>query len=307
MEFFDYSEHPLDEKEIEVLFKTAFNRQLNTDYWGSNYWEWRFKNNPSYDKKYICYAKENGLLVSYYAVSPVSFTVDGIDKDVALSMMTMTHPDFRRRGIFRQLAKRVYQNLKEDGFYGIYGFANTTSHYTFRKHLNWQHLNSMINLKYSLGDKKEENTYRHNLINCKDLDLIERTFKSDKITVKKSAQFLKWRLIDNPVNDYFLFKCQNGTLIIYKFYNEKELDVVDYVGAADHFFADFKEFTDEVGCFYAINIWMNIHSNQYLELEKLRYHPDRFNSYLCFLPLNSDAAALEYKNWRIGMIDSDVF
>ena len=52
MEFFNYNEHPLAEEEIEALFKAAFNRKMDTDYWGSNYWEWRFKNNPSYDKKY---------------------------------------------------------------------------------------------------------------------------------------------------------------------------------------------------------------------------------------------------------------
>jgi len=307
MEFFDYDKVPLDEKEIETLFKAAFNRQLDTDYWGSNYWQWRFKDNPSSDKLYISYAKEDGILVAYYAVSPIAFSVNGENKKVALSMMTMTHPNFSGKGLFRKLAKRVYQNLKEDGFYGVYGFANTNSHYNLRKHLNWQDLNCMITLKYSLANKKEGDTYKHEIIKNNDLGLIEKLFECSKIRANRSREFLKWRLIDNPVNNYYLFKCEQGTQIIYKRYNNQEIDVVDYVGSDENFFSDFKKFTLKVGNTYDINIWINLHTNQHLELEKLRYKPDRFNSYLGFIPLNSDDFALQYKNWRITMLDSDIF
>ena len=96
-----YHNKPLSIDLIKDTFEASFNIIFDKEYW-----QWRFLNNPNNKKTYISYIVENGVLAAYYAVSPMIIIIDGKEEKVALSNMTMTHPDFRGRGYFKKLWSR---------------------------------------------------------------------------------------------------------------------------------------------------------------------------------------------------------
>lgn len=97
MEIRDYK--PGDEKQILKLFEYSFGKKLPEEYW-----HWRFIDNPQ-KQIMIKLMWDKEILAGHYAVSPIEMIVHGEKILTALSMTTMTHPDYIGKGIFTQLAK----------------------------------------------------------------------------------------------------------------------------------------------------------------------------------------------------------
>jgi hypothetical protein len=297
IEFRDYDQEPLKIENIKHLFELSFKRKFNIDNW-----RWRFENNPVQERVYISYAFEKNKLISYYAVSPQIFNVKSENKKMALSMMTMTHPEFSGRGLFRKLAENVYKNLKEDGFNCVYGFANTNSHYGFRKYLNWQDLTAVYNLKHdSTNINNKEIIHKPTVYNSNNIII------NNNISSKLNKEIYDWRFVKNPNHNYFEFITSNKSKFIYKIYNKDTLDIVYHFSSSNKFSVDLMEFLKYFSSTFKINIWINLNSEKHIIAEKLKFKPSSFNSYLGIIPLNSDEYIMDYKNWDINMMNSDIF
>ncbi|MCK4501006.1 GNAT family N-acetyltransferase [Candidatus Babeliales bacterium] len=317
IEFF--FEKELSLKMIADTFKKTFNQKFDFEYWN-----WRFKNNPNNEKIYINYIIENGILAAYYAVSPCVIEIEskGIFK-IALSNMTMTHPDFQGRGYFKKLAFELYNVLKQDGFVGVYGFANVNSHYGFRKYLNWVDLASLNIFKTSktsfrnflLKDKENYNFKNFNLDN-KNLEITKTlSFKTNKIHLVRDIKNLYWRFFSNPSQTYFGLKINEGQtvagLILYKLFGD-EIDIMEYF-----FNPGFEEQRYNIlgiGIEYLmnkykgnLNIWSNLYTQEHLMLEKLGFKELEFNSYFGIIPFVDNQELLDIKNWHYRFMDSDIF
>ena len=81
----------------------------------------------------------DGRPAGFYGVVPMRVRCDGRESLAALSLLTMTHPQYRGRGIFRGLATRLYADLARYGFAFVYGFPNDNSQPTFLSALGWTH------------------------------------------------------------------------------------------------------------------------------------------------------------------------
>jgi len=154
-----YFDQPVDIELISDTFLSAFKVPLDV-----KTWEWRFLTNPVTNKVYINYIIINNVLAAYYAVSPVTILVDEKPQKIALSNMTMTHPEHQGKGYFKTLALDMYAKLKDDGYLGVFGFANQNSHYGFRKNLGWNDLTGLNNFSVN------NNTFRTDLLK-KDIQL----------------------------------------------------------------------------------------------------------------------------------------
>ena len=311
-----YHNKPLPIDLIKDTFEASFNILFDKEYW-----QWRFLNNPNSKKTYISYIVENGVLAAYYAVSPMIIIIDGKEEKVALSNMTMTHPDFRRRGYFKKLAQNLFDNLKAEGFIGVFGFANHNSHYGFRKYLNWQDLSSLNLFQVKASDfrniKIKENniTFKIEKITDKILENIPNLQSTDEKTIhlKRDNFNIKWRLKNNPSNSY---KVQVG---------KKNNKIVSLL-----FFKEFKDEIDVMEIFYnndinnavllsncmsnlisttnaTINLWSNLHSDEHINLEKQGFQETGFNTYFGVIPFTENKTILDYKNWHYRFIDSDIF
>jgi GNAT superfamily N-acetyltransferase len=100
-------------------------------------WRWQFVDNPA-GAGYIRLADHAGLVVGQYAAIPTRFRVGGVDRTLAMSCDTMTHPAYQKQGIFVTLARELYAAIAErHGITTVWGFPNDASHPGFVGKLGW--------------------------------------------------------------------------------------------------------------------------------------------------------------------------
>lgn len=60
------------------------------------------------------------------------------DYHTGLSGTTMTHPEYRGKGLFPVLARSTYARMKAANMAMVWGFPNAMSHRGFVRNLNWE-------------------------------------------------------------------------------------------------------------------------------------------------------------------------
>src|SRR6185312_8205359 len=97
-----------------------------------------------YDTAYtgVCYtgfmAYNDELPISYYGVIPCFIKYDDKIILAAQSADTMTHPRYRNKGLFVELATLTYHLCGDTGIQLVFGFPNQNSLHGFINKLGWQ-------------------------------------------------------------------------------------------------------------------------------------------------------------------------
>ena len=76
-------------------------------------------------------------IVGQYVVIPIRVLLRGEEKMGSLSLNTLTHPKYRRMGIFTTLANLTYKKCKNENIVLTYGFPNQNSYSGFIKKLGF--------------------------------------------------------------------------------------------------------------------------------------------------------------------------
>lgn len=76
--------------------------------------------------------------IAFYGVIPCFMLIDGKEVLCAQSADTMTHPDYRNKGLFVQLANRTFELCTQVGVKFLFGFPNQNSLPGFINKLGWQ-------------------------------------------------------------------------------------------------------------------------------------------------------------------------
>jgi hypothetical protein len=124
-----------DEQAICALFERVFHKSMGT--LGSlDDWRWEFVDNPV-GPRMIKLAWDGPRLVGHYAVAPRRIWIEGRERLGALSLDSMTDPDYGRQGIFSATGEACYASMAERGFELVYGFPNGNSIAGIERHLGW--------------------------------------------------------------------------------------------------------------------------------------------------------------------------
>jgi GNAT superfamily N-acetyltransferase len=128
-------------------------------------WDWAFLENPCTDKLYYLVVDTGDRLAAQYAAVPVAMQHEGRSIRGLLSMFTATDPDFQRQGLFRSLAKRLYEDAA-DTCPLVFGFPNEQSAPSFYKHLGWVDLRPYPQLRRPLRNagRHDDGSWRNALI-----------------------------------------------------------------------------------------------------------------------------------------------
>lgn len=306
-----------DEKAILELFELIFKKPMS-----EKYWFWRFQDNPA-GKHLIKLMWNEGQLVGHYAVSPVFMNVNSKKVLTALSMSTMTHPDFGGRGIFKELSLSLYDLLENKlDVKSIWGFPNTNSHYGFIKNLKWEDIAIISTLTLNVNKwnpsqsdtiKIVENFQPHHVA------LLKYIIGNEKISVDRNLDYLQWRYTNNPSNKYTIFEYENEgktQFLVTKIYpsqtkeNMQDIFIMEY-GVSDHnllpaFIQHIKShYNDTIENFA---IWCNLHDPKHIQLEKLGFILQGKQTFLSARSINVENDDIkDYKNWYISFGDSDVY
>ncbi len=307
-----------DEIAILELFRIVFGKEMS-----SKYWNWRFVNNPFSNELFIELMWDGDKLVGHYAVSPVEMMINGNTEKTALSMTTMTHPEYGGRGIFSQLAESLYGKLSKSNYRMVWGFPNNNSHYGFNKNLLWSDiavqgmmtLSAKSFLRFMNTDAVGISIRKMEEIESKLLFQLNSSAKNIKIN--KTKEYIQWRYFDNPTAIYKMVRSQDSRgIIIYKVIpsftdrNQSEIDIMDVafdneISVLASLLASVYNTEESVIQF---NLWDSLFSVNQIIFEKIGFRLSAPLTYLGYRALSSPDRNLgEYRNWDMSFSYSDIF
>lgn len=303
-----------DETNILDLFQQSFNRNLEL-----SYWKWRYKDNVL-NKYLIRLAMEHNTLAAHYALSPTRLYIDGKIRNSALSMTTMTHPDYRGLGLFTKLASELF-DMEKDSLEVIYGVANENSLKGFLKYLQFSLIKDISIFEINLANKVFSDSLNCNEITKFDSkfdELMKNISRKYKVILSRDSRYLNWRFITNPTNNYKVFSYEkNGELLGYvitKVYKNGEIatgDIVDILSADKHAFISLIEKACLDFCMNNItNVKMWMTDEAYIRILNDMGFKSTDEKFHFIVRNNSEFtpdSTLDFSNWYVTMSDIDIF
>jgi len=296
------------------LFCKAFDRKIDI-----SYFKWRYLDNPL-QEILMSFEMDGEKLIGNYSASPCMLGYNGKEFKSALSMTTMTDPDYTKKGIFKKLAKELYEKLMVENYKFVWGFPNNNSHLGFRKKLDWFDIYEMptmiLDLK-SLRQKKittKTEILRDDLF---DLDYSLTQNYLDRIYVKKNKSYLKWRYLSNPLNEYENYVILDENVVssycVIKIYEKESIDIVDLQAIneanVDNLLQAIVKSANQKKI-KMINTWapLNFFSrNVFDKLGFINHIPITYFGAKPLQIIGTELPLYDYSHWYIQMGDSDVY
>lgn len=97
-------------------------------------------------------AFDGDKMVAHYVCIIKQLLIDGRVVNGILSMATVTHPEYRGRGLFKTLAKMTYDYARDNGYEFVIGVANANSFPGFMKYFPFQSV-GQLELKVGYGNR----------------------------------------------------------------------------------------------------------------------------------------------------------
>lgn len=115
-------------KDIEELFVAVYKKKSAQNYFSKKY------DTAFTGVSYIGYIAYKGKTpIAFYAVIPCFVQYENEIILAAQSADTMTHPEYRGKGLFIILAKKCYELCKKNNISFVFGFPNQNSYHGFIK------------------------------------------------------------------------------------------------------------------------------------------------------------------------------
>jgi predicted N-acetyltransferase YhbS len=235
-----------DQEGIYELLKIVYpNEQYDYDKW-LRQWHWMYRENPVGDG-YIWVADDNGRIVGHSAAIPIMMKIGGSLIRGRLASNAMTHPDYRRQGMYRILTKHKIDELVENGLRIAYDFGGKSPTYpidakyfeafsvcTTRalvKPYNWRNTlqakftNPLLVTLGAIGGNLMQNVFYRakktpaaqglSIVNTTQFDsrindLWSRVFDQYQIIVVRNQDYLNWRYVSIPDITYTILVAENA-------------------------------------------------------------------------------------------------
>lgn len=267
----------------------------------------RYIENP-YEDLLMCVAEENGKIVANYSVVPVRAEIDGEKYKAALSLNTMTHPEYEGRGLLIKLAGLLYEHMEKENYAFVYGFPNYLSNGILCAKLGWKDVYEIPTLELRVKDNKRipeikesfESSWNGLLAN-----------NSRNICVCKEEQYLNWRYRKHKTNHYQMLRLSEHNWCIYHVFGTEinmtefhyeNLDVLkQIISQIYHVACDNK--------LEKITVWSPTNTDEHFLFERYGFSNTRPIRYFGVKKLAYEGTADIYdsRNWRIFMGDDNVY
>lgn len=204
------------------------------------YYRWKYKKNI-FGKPVVWIAENDGKIISYFAILPRRFWMNGKDIFAGQHLDAFMHPDYQGKGIFRDIIKNAFAETKSQGMEIILGSPNKPTvalwldKYRFKFCFEYRSFVRPLNFGSIINSRVHINIlskifgfpfylfYRlifRKFFNKVDVE-IEKIEKPDErideiwkknsngytYTYSKTCDYLKWRFDDNPEEyDLYLIK-----------------------------------------------------------------------------------------------------
>lgn len=170
-------------------------------------WKWAHIDNPAGVSR-IWLAEHDGKLVGQY---PLILEDMKVDKEIikgAQIVDTMTHPEYRRRGIAYSVGEKALRELEKEKIHLVYGFPNQQA-YPLHIKSGWldvcafQVMVNPLNLKNILQKYSVRNRVLHNIFTAVGNLTIKAFFRSKKVSAEDMLKVREIRSFDDRINDFW--------------------------------------------------------------------------------------------------------
>lgn len=298
------------------LFEEAFGRRA-----AQEYFLWRYAGKTIGNFLPINVQVENGKFVANYSANPVELVYKGVSLPFLLSMTTMAHPLYEGKGLPTKLGSELYKWAQARGVRGVIGFPNSKIHYIRRVKLGWEDIYEipMFSLtEFPAGEFKSEAILPSGSI---DGEIDSPQWLNDFWHIKRSAEYLRWRYAENPINKYQFWTIGDGKSVksycITKEYGN-QVDLVDFVpetrNAAELLLHSLIRYTVSRGL-SQINAWVQPHvffrgvfeRCGFTNRAPITYFGGRLFDEMTDRTTDPGPRFFDYKSWFVQMGDSDVY
>jgi GNAT superfamily N-acetyltransferase len=296
--------------QVLALFRLVFGREMSPEFY-----RWRFLDNP-FGPPMVSLLWDGPVLAGHYAASAMRAYVDG-ERLGAQSMTTMTHPDYRGKGVFPRLAEHLYASMAAQGAALIWGLPNVNSHFSFVRKLGWRNVGVLVTMTKAVDDASPpSNDALPEVAIGDDVTRLFQESLDGRIWASvRDARYMRWRYVDNPTARYRCYSLAGGSaFVVVKEYPTPAgvaLEVVDYL------YGNRPDALGEAlgallaaarGRYAMVRTWMSLDDPAFGSLEKLGFVPKEPLAYFGGRALGSFAVrddAWNLSRWRITMGDSD--
>jgi hypothetical protein len=174
-------------------------------------WNWKF-NCDGRRPAEVVLAYDSSRLVGHAAVLPHRAVVMGEESYVGQGLDSMIAPDHQKQGLFVEMSKFLYQQLSPD-ISLMYAFPNNNN-YTPRIRLGWKAIYEIP--WYEKEVRACESSSRVAVVEAIDgrIDALwQRASARFSCALARNADYLNWRFLNNPLEDYRIAVATNGDTI----------------------------------------------------------------------------------------------
>ena len=133
---------PFDSSDVDDIV-LLLNNEYKADF-TRDWWKWKYEENPSGfrgSEGDIFVAESEGKVVAHYAILPERFRFHSKTLDVAQAVDAVTHPAYRRMGLFSAMMKNIFSQAKKR-YRFVVGFPAMASYKGSLKY-GWHSLSPM--------------------------------------------------------------------------------------------------------------------------------------------------------------------
>ncbi len=201
-----------DEKMVLDLWKLAFGKELSRDLW-----RWKYVDNPLGSVIYLCLDQGGGPAVVMYGGVPYPARCSGRDVVFVQLMDIMSHPDYRKTGLFVKSAHAYYDHFGDGTDCPfVYGFPGQYHFDIGSKYLSYVRLDSGMAYLEASAEKLAGSAGRLGgllggkvdaiqAVDARFDDLWERYSHLYPLSAVRNREFLQWRFMDHPSKTYRVF------------------------------------------------------------------------------------------------------
>jgi GNAT superfamily N-acetyltransferase len=229
-----------DLPDILALLKTQYTYPVTSP----EYWKWRYFNNPVADVSVYVARDHRGQIVSMQPISSYTMSVQGEARRVYLLTGAVTHPEYRRRGLFTRLVKAIEAVLSTSSDLFVFTFPNKQSARGFERFHLWhlrEHLGLFIRpllhprlLTNLVKNMTKSTKKREPILELKPRptkkvgemkiqpifsfhegfsSLVQRSPLSKACLIDRTVKYLEWRYAANPVVRYLMYQIDDSRIV----------------------------------------------------------------------------------------------
>ena len=158
-------------------------------------------------------AYDKNMPIAFYAVIPCFLCIGDSQVLAAQSADTMTHPDYRFKGLFVELAVRTFELCRSLGVRLVFGFPNQNSLPGFINKLGWQTTERMDCFRIQVSVKPMSKVLGK-------IPLLSHTVEASRENALKKIGMNQLGVANSVLQDGFAGICRDHKFLSYKTYNK---------------------------------------------------------------------------------------